>query len=324
MKILKNERGIALMLSIMLIGIIVVLTLQFNNSMRSELHASTSLNENIRLSSVAKSGFNYALAVLSKDLSEGDFDSLLEDWADSEIMSNDARSLFEQDQLDVRIRDLSSKIQLNGLIDKDGNLDENMREVLYRLFNLEEFGIDPEKVDDMIDAIKDWIDLDDEGTRFGAENSYYQTLDSPYSCRNGPLESIEELLYIQGITKEIFYGTDENDGISKYLRVHGDVSININTAGPIVLKALSEELDDDMVAGMISYREDEENSLKEIDWYQQVPGMANITLPPELITTSSSIFEITSRGLKDDRSKTLTGIVDRDEKGFKTLSWQLY
>ena len=43
----------------------------------------------------------------------------------------------------------------------------------------------------------DWRDPDDLHRTNGAENDYYASLSPPYSAKNGPLDSVEDLLWIQ-------------------------------------------------------------------------------------------------------------------------------
>ena len=42
----------------------------------------------------------------------------------------------------------------------------------------------------------------------GAEIEYYSTVG--YSCKNGPLDTIEELLQVRGMTPELLFGADLN------------------------------------------------------------------------------------------------------------------
>ena len=186
----------------------------------------------------------------------------------------------------------------------------------------EQFGLETEEVENFLDAIKDWIDPDNEVTGFGAETSYYEALAEPYSCKNAPLEFLEELLFVRGITRELFYGTENNPGISSYLTTHGDGKININTADPLVLKALSDQVDQGMVEAMIAYRTDEENDLKDHGWYKKVPEMDDITFDSDLVTTLSTYFEIKSEGLRDTMSKRVTGMVERSEGALSILWWK--
>jgi general secretion pathway protein K len=323
---LKDCRGFALLLTILIISLMVTLTLQFNTSMRSELYAAANMRDNTRLSTIAKSGFHYALAVLFEDALETRFDSLLEAWANAAALSANSDAMFEEGRFQVQIMDHSGRIQINNLVhlegQEKGKYIKGQKDLLRRFLGSEQFDLEPEEIDNLIDAIKDWIDPDNETTKFGAESSYYQTLERPYSCKNAPLEFLEELLLIRGITKELFYGTKGRPGIAYYLSTRGEGRININTASPLVLRSLSEHLDQEMVEGIIAYREDEKNDLSERGWYKKVRGMSSEVSIDDLITTSSIHFEISSEGLKDTMSKRVWGLVERKEGALRILSWR--
>ncbi len=323
----KDCKGFALLLTVLIISLIVTWTLQFNTSMRSELYAAANMRDNTRLSAIAKSGFHYALAVLFEDASETAFDSLLEAWANPVTLSANSDAMFEEGRFEVQIIDHTGRIQINNLVQLEGQekgkYNQAQKDLLRRFLGSEQFNLDPEEVDNLIDAIKDWIDPDNEATKFGAESSYYLTLERPYSCKNGPLEFLEELLLIRGITKELFYGTKGKPGIAYYLSTQGKGRININTAPPLVLRSLSEHLDQDMVEGIIAYRENEKNDLNQLGWYKKVRGMSSEVSIDDLITTSSTHFEIRSEGLKDTMSKRVQGLVERKEGALRILSWRV-
>ncbi len=323
LEFLRDNRGMALILTILIISLIVALTLQFNTSMWSNLHAAWNLRDGIKLGCIARSGFNGALAVLYEDASSGDTDTLHETWAHLRIFSETSASLFEQGRFLVEISDHSGRIQINQLVDKEGNYNDSQKHLLTRFLGSAEFDLDPEEAENIVDAIKDWIDPDSEPTRFGAEDAYYQALEKPYPCKNAPLEFLEELLLVRGITKELFYGSGENPGISRFLSPHGNGRININTADPLVLRALSDQIDQEQAEDMVAYREDEDNNLSDLKWYKKVPGMSGVSIPDSLLTTSSTYFEITSEGFKGAMSKRINGMVERKDKTLKILSWKV-
>jgi general secretion pathway protein K len=322
-KLIKNNRGIALILTIMIISLIVALTLQFGTSMRSDLEETANFRDGIKMSYMAKSGFNYALGVLTLDSTEGEVDSPHDIWADAKTLSKDAGQLFDEGGLGIRISDLSARIQVNQLVDENGEYNAVQKGLMTRFLSSPVFGLSSEDVDNIVDAIKDWIDGNGEVTRFGAEDMYYKTLEKPYPCKNAPLEFVEELLLVRGITKELFYGTEERPGISDYLSTYGDGKININDADPLILKALSDDLDEGMVEEMVSYRQDEESDLSNPGWYKMLPGLGDVNISDELLTTSSTYFEIISEGLRDNMTKRISGIVKRTEGALNTLSWKI-
>ena len=321
-KVLMNDRGVALILVILMISIIIAVTLQLNISSRSEIYEAANLRDGFRAAYAAKSGFYAGEALLHED--KNSFDSLNEDWANLEFVSAGSGTFFDGEYFRLNIEDESGKILINSLIKENQQYNDGIRDLLKRFLSLPEFNLDEQQVRDIVDAVKDWIDEDNEVTRFGAENMYYGGLEKPYSCKNAPLDCIEELLMIKGITEDLYYGASETPGIAKYLTLHGKGEININTAPNLILKALSDEITDEMVSNMDEFRRDEENDLSEPTWYKKIPGMDGITIVPE-ITTKSDTFRITSTGYLNDISKTVIGVIERhiDGGAVKILSWKV-
>ena len=66
----------------------------------------------------------------------------------------------------------------------------------------------PSMTDEISDAILDWLDADDTPRDNGAESDYYASLTPPYAPRNGPIQSIEELLLVRGVTPQLLFGLD--------------------------------------------------------------------------------------------------------------------
>ena len=97
------------------------------------------------------------------------------------------------------------------------------------------------------DSISDWRDSDDLHRVNGAENDYYLSLSPPYTAKNGPFDTVEELLWVRGVTPELFYGqaeSDENEVQSAGLRDIFTVDspmerVNLSTASPEVVHALT-------------------------------------------------------------------------------------
>lgn len=63
---------------------------------------------------------------------------------------------------------------------------------------------------ELADAILDFIDDDETPRTYGCESEYYGGLQPAYSSKNSPLESLDELLLVRGVTPEYLYGEDVN------------------------------------------------------------------------------------------------------------------
>lgn len=68
----------------------------------------------------------------------------------------------------------------------------------------------PGMTEDVADSILDWIDEDDEPREYGCEIEYYSQLPTPYAPTNGPIQSVEQLLLVRGVTPELLFGMDQN------------------------------------------------------------------------------------------------------------------
>lgn len=63
---------------------------------------------------------------------------------------------------------------------------------------------------ELADAILDFIDPDDTPRTSGCESEYYTALSPAYPAKNSPLESLDELLLVRGVTSDLLYGEDYN------------------------------------------------------------------------------------------------------------------
>jgi type II secretory pathway component PulK len=96
--------------------------------------------------------------------------------------------------------DEAGRINLNSLLslDSSGNAGSAMLMLL------------PNMTQEIANAILDWMDTDDTPRQGGAENDYYSAQSPPYQCKNGPFDSLEELLLVQGVTPQLLFGNDRN------------------------------------------------------------------------------------------------------------------
>jgi general secretion pathway protein K len=100
-------------------------------------------------------------------------------------------------------------------------------------------GLDKQARDIINDSLQDWKDPNDLSRINGAESEdFYLKLPVPYRARNGALQDTSELLQIRGVTREIYRGDKDHQGLADLVTVIGGNIVNINTASAPVLKAL--------------------------------------------------------------------------------------
>jgi len=306
-----NNRGVALITVILIVAILVAVVIELNRSSRADIYDAANLSDGIKLVYIAKSGFYGAVAVLNN--SANDYFTLRDDWAHMEKISMQSSFLFNSGYFSVRIEDETGKIPLNKLAH-----DNEYYKMLVRLLQQPEFGLDERKAAEIADSIVDWIDIDDNVTEYGAENSYYSSQVPSYEAKNAPLDCIEELLMIKGITKEIFYGTKEKPSLAQYVTADSDGAINVNTAPKMVLRSLADGISLEIADKMDDYRTQEGNDLSGIKWFQD---MAGVTIKVDL-TVKSNYFKIISTGKMSNMAKTISGIVKKDKKSIQIIKWR--
>ena len=355
-----NDRGVALIITLTAITLIIAVGLELNRQMRQSLISAANTRNTVSLTHMANAGVEIGKGILSKDRAETETVSVQDDWANPEIIEGYLALLpFEKGDVTVEIFDERSRIQLNALVAfPDGrNFNPPQHMLWQRFFALllmgQELGafdfpaMDENLTPDMIiNPIKDWLDSGDDDAitgLTGAENDYYQSLDPPYSCRNGPFKHVNELLRVRNVTEELFYGFQ----IDNYVTVHVmtpyegnahqftyDGRININTAELPIIAALLPDGYEFLAEEIVTYREEMDDSgaylhdLASPQWYKSVPGAEDVEIDSALITTMSDHFRIVASAFIDDMMLTVTTVVVREqdkETGkwkCRTLSWQ--
>lgn len=317
-RILSGHSGVALITVILIISILVAAALELNRLSRADIYSAANISDGVKLTYIAKSGFYGAAALLIN--SNNDYETLRDDWAHAEVLSAQSKALFANGSFMVRIEDEKGKIPINKLV-TGGAVNANIKDMLLLLLKQPEFDLNERKAAEIVDAIIDWIDENNEITGAGAESSYYASLAAPYAAKNAPLDCIEELLMIRGITYELFAGTREKPGLGQYVTIYGTGAININTAPKMVLRALTPDITVELADKMDEYRRSKSNNLSSVDWYKKVPGMESITIKPELIEmVKSNYFRIYSTGTADKVEQTISGVMQRSP--FQIMSWR--
>jgi general secretion pathway protein K len=308
--------------------------------------ASIGVHRHTTMSQMAAAGVQTAMAMLVKDRLDTKADSLQEDWADPEkITEAMADIFFEAGEVSVHISDERSRIQVNALVALPGHDFNIPQEHLWiRLFesliNYYEPFEDLE-YNVLIESLKDWIDSGDNDAITGlngAESSYYMDLEPPYSCRNAPLDHLRDLSRIKGFPPGLFSG-GSMPMIEDLLTVHGAVStenqeytfdgkININTATALALSAILPDSSESYAYAqdMVDYRLESDsegyiNNLGSLTWYKDIPGLEDIDIDADIITNQSDLFRITSTATLEDAVLTTVAVVQR-EAIEKTGNWR--
>jgi len=349
---------VALLITLGVTTVLVAAALEYNRRARYAVVSSAAARNDLSMTEMAAAGVHVAMAILAKDKVDNANDTPMDDWADPVHIEDVLKEFpFEDGQLSLVITDELGKIQVNALLDdKDKKGFNEIQRTLWDRFlqyyaDRKELKLELKNDSEptaIINSLKDWLDSGDDDAitgLSGAETSYYEGKRPPYPARNGPLTDLNELLLVKGITPELFYGTAEIPGISRYLTVLGMAPgegtgasfpgrINITTAGIPVLFALLPAENKDMVEVIDELRRNIASGKQKVDlrnpaWLNQIPGLAGLKIDLNLITPESDLFRVESTAGLHDAATTVTAVLQRvkaPQTGKWTcriLSWQV-
>ncbi|MGA2955956.1 MAG: type II secretion system minor pseudopilin GspK [Thermodesulfobacteriota bacterium] len=309
----KGEKGVALVLTLLILTLLVVTGLELNRAVRVEATLAGNFRDLTQAGYIAQSGVEVARALLQNN--DPVYDGLDERWAQFETLSFLSSQYFPEGYFTGRITDENGKLNPNGLIDSNGNVNLKKRAQLERLLTLLGHPVD------WIEALLDWMDTDDQPRVRGAEREYYLSLKKPYPAKNGPLDLVEELLLVKGVEPAILYGKEGREGVKNYLTVNSDGQVNINTASLPVLMSLDANVDKMMAQAVLAYRI--EKPFKGIEALRSVPGWdAVYSRISSEITVRSNFFSVEVLGNYREARSIVQTVIRRDGRRTKVLFWK--
>lgn len=335
----SDNRGIAVIIAVTTIALLVTMVIELNRKTGMAADSASMFKRRATLEYMTSSGIHMAMALLVKDKKETNgVDSLQEDWADPDVLRDAMDDLsFEEGAIEVKITDELGRVQINALVEfPDGQKFNQSQMLMWERFvgylrppdGLPDDNTMPSAI---INSTKDWLDSNDDDAISGvngAESDYYQGLDPPYVSQNGPFDSVESFLLVKGVA-ELVEGAGGLDQVAGYITHHGMIEneakkfsfpgkININTAELPVLAALLPFGEEHLAMDLIAFREETSDEkythdLKKSTWYQNVPGLADITIDPKLITTESDLFRIEAIAIVHEITLKTTAVIKREK-----------
>ena len=318
---MRDERGFALVITLLITALLVALSVEFVDEVFVDTSARQNFTDGQQASLLADSGMTGGIRLLQFGLGMRDYSSLV----DLDSLAKMLQIADEKGKIQVTFEEESGKLNINAIVSPNGDLHHPYYDIAERLFK--KLGLSPE----LLDAVVDWIDKNDDPRPGGAETNYYQTLKPPYAAKNNYLETYEELRLVKGFDRKIL------ERLRPYLTVYSDdagyaesgrtVPININTATKELIASLDDNMTDDLAQRIVDYRR--VTPLKSsTDLGNSVPGM--LTLAQELgsnlrimqLKEKGKVFRLTSRAQVNETVRVIEAVV-RDG-GQQPLYWREY
>ncbi len=211
----KKRRGVVIVAVLVVIVLLSLAGYQYADMTLAEYKASENAHRLVQARALAGSGVHFAMAMTSRTANLNNIEGNLWNnplFKDVELKGDDGKvigrfSLIAPPEADDTAGQVrfgleceAGKLNLNAMMKLDPT-GKTLNGMLMKL---------PIMTADIAAAIVDWLDPDSEAKAGGAESDYYSSLSPSYRARNGPIESLDELLLVKGMTRELLYGNDLN------------------------------------------------------------------------------------------------------------------
>lgn len=186
-----KQRGIVLVLVLWMIILLTIIAVTYSQSSRTETLSTANNVNQLKAIAAAEAGIHIVINDLLKIQNE-------QEW------SQDGQAFltqFDQAELSISLRNTAGLIDINTVSDT----------LLLRLF---EAVLPEDEHQATVDAILDWRDPDNLKRNLGAEKDEYRRLNIEPSAKNGPFNTVNELLNVLGMTQDLY------QEIYPYLTVH--------------------------------------------------------------------------------------------------------
>lgn len=231
-----NQRGVALLVVLWIFIFLLVVAFDFTASVREEATAAHRYSDETQ-------GYYIALAGFERGVYE-----FLQQSAGREVIETQKRAdIFDGSWHEETLGGGTFRVRW---VDEGGKININRadQETLRRVFT--NLGLEEPSKAILVDSIMDWRDPDDLHRTSGAENEYYRSLNPSYTAKNGPFDTVEDLLWVRGMTPELFYGygdargdraeNAQRAGLREIFTVDSPIDrVNLRTASADVIHALT-------------------------------------------------------------------------------------
>ncbi len=310
----RNERGVILIVVVWALMVLMVVAIELGRTARVEGLSTDVYQQEVKTYYFAIAGLNRVLYQLIRTSQQGrtrdtrDDDRLgprdrlrddeREECPDVWLLGDGQwrNEPYGEGGYQVRVSDESGKININ-------QADEI---ILRQTFTNLDF--DPDFGDALADAILDWRDPDPLERLNGVESDYYLAQDIAYPAKDGPLDTIDELLLVRDVTQDLFYNT-LNEVFTVYGNARSGNMANAQTANALVLRAIQGV---DAETAEETIRQRRENCGEEfLDATAARGGL------PTIVTIESVGYLNTGR-----ITRRLAGVIDRTgNQSYRVLRW---
>ena len=289
-----NRRGVALLSVLWLAAALSAIALTCANLVRAETERALTEKDALRAYYLASGAIDRAILYIQ--------------WGPS-YRNADGSPKYFQPPMPVLRFDFPSGTAAVEVIPENSKLNVNsaLAPELQRL--LVALGADPSRAASVASGILDWR-TPSPGGSYTSFDQHYLSMGSSFRSRHSSFQEIEELLLVQGVTPDLFYGsyTRNDDGrlvphaaLRDCLSVFGATGpMDVNTIGTAVMQAIG--IAPDVAAALVALRKTKPiRTLDQLTALGSSPGMGRLGLMTNSVMTlrATARLKLANGGLSE-------------------------
>lgn len=299
----RRQAGAAVIVAMLVVALATIAASQFMFRSHIQLRKLENLSDLDQARWVLRGAEQWAAAVLLNDARQNSVDHLGEAWA-RDLPPVEAEGY----RIRGRIQDQDGRFNINNLV-RGGQIDPVQLTIFRRLL------VNLRLPTAVADAIADWLDSDDVMARQGmAESEYYLRLNVPVRPVNRPIVNLNELLPVRGMNENLLAE------LRPYISVLPTTTpININTAAPEVIAALSDNMGLDAAYALVAQRD--HAFFRNLGDLRNVLG-EGVAIDEGQVVFSSQFFLVTARADHGRVALATQALFERKGNQYPKLIWR--
>ncbi len=293
-----------MLMAIVIVAFVVIISVTMITQRQLQIYRTANIYNKEQAWQYALASERWAISVLSQDYKNEIKTTQVSDGY-QDVWNQSLKNLNEI-KVEGSIQDLQGGFNLNNIFYKNKVQTQWLKAYRELLVNLK-------LPASLADSLVDWIDSD--SSTFGnngAEDDYYLSLKPAYRPSNTYLVQLSELLLIKDYNQDII------DTLKPYVYVVSDrTSVNINTAGKEVLKAVMNSINEKQITALVEQQK--KKSFQSMDELVKSDFMKNTSIDKDLLSVSSGYFMVNSKAQFNGYQIMLESILKRDNRGEITI-----
>ena len=255
MRLRRDRTGMVLVFALWVLGVLTILAVSVAAGIRQKIFLVGRLDERSRMNYLLEAAVKKTAGYIHGQMEESSF--VFTPAVKANLLNNPGELssiMLGRDAAGVGYVpvDGDGRTVQWGVVDEESKLNLNktdqmsLSNLLVNVLSMKE-----EDADKLALSILDWRQVGEGQVNGFFSDDYYSNLQYPYPKKSAYYESLDELLLVKGMNRQIY------ERLINFVTIYGDGGININTASKEVLEAIG--LSDALVEKILTVRRGRDN-----------------------------------------------------------------